>query len=74
MNLTPYLTHPTIRTRLAQAMDQKKRNDRRERAAKREIYRLPEGESGNGGVAFCAILLLSVALYVGGALWIIYRM
>jgi hypothetical protein len=73
-NLTPYLTHPTIRTRLAHAMEQKQRNDRRARSKKREIYRLPEHEGGNGGVAFCVILLVSIALYVSGALYIIYRM
>jgi hypothetical protein len=74
MNITPLLQHPTLRTRLAASMEQKRIKDRRERAAKREIYRLPEGESGNGGVAFCVILLASIALYVSGALYIIYRM
>ena len=68
MNLTPLLSHPSARVRLAAAMEQRRHERMRAVRDLHEKAWWSQDEDGNGGCAFAGCLILALGIYAALAI------
>ena len=63
MNITPLLSHPSARVRLAAALEQRRHERMRAVRERHEKHWWSEDEDGNGGCAFVGCLAVALLIY-----------